>query len=87
MLVYYQLYEIKKYDFRVDPNSISCKISSKSSGSQIESCGQTNMVSPICIHFVHIMQRMHNNSTDVRKMCSIMQLKDLCYAEIPMVLM
>jgi hypothetical protein len=43
-----------------------CQISSKSVQQlSIESSGQTdgqeNMVSPICVHFVHIIQRTHTD--------------------------
>jgi hypothetical protein len=31
-----------------------------SSGSRVESCGQTDTASPICVHFMHIMQRTHH---------------------------
>jgi hypothetical protein len=31
-----------------------------SRGSRVESCGQTDMTSPLCAHFMHIVQRTHN---------------------------
>jgi hypothetical protein len=62
---YYQLQEIKKYDFRVDPNGITSIpnfIQNPSSGSRVESCGQTDRQTdrhdhPFCVNFINIVQR------------------------------
>jgi hypothetical protein len=63
---YYQLWEIGMYDFRVIPNCIT----SIPNFIQIHPAvlklkhedrdKQTDITSPICIHFMRIMQRMHN---------------------------
>jgi hypothetical protein len=62
---YYRVQEIEKYDFRVDPNGIA------SIPNFIQICfavlemnhadGPTDTTSPFCVHFMHIVQRTHNN--------------------------
>jgi hypothetical protein len=58
------LKEIKKCKFkgRLQWHNIHTKFhQNPSTGFQVASCGQTNKVSPICIHFMHTVQRMHKN--------------------------
>jgi hypothetical protein len=52
------------------------QISLKSESSSI----RTQKTSPICIHFVHIVQRMHNNVTNI--LLKIYKL-DTCFPILP----
>jgi hypothetical protein len=63
---YYRLWAIVKYDFGVVPNSMtSTKFHPNLSiGSRVESCGQTDISSPICVHFMHIAQSTYNNGEE-----------------------
>jgi hypothetical protein len=70
---YYRLQEIEKYDFRVDSNGIT------SIPNFIQICPavlelnhadrQTDMASPICVHFMHGMQRTRYNRYFTNKTC------------------
>jgi hypothetical protein len=59
---YYWLHETEYYYFRAVPGSMCpCQISSKSvSSSRAESCGQTNMTSPIYVNSVQETHRKEN---------------------------
>jgi hypothetical protein len=67
---YYRLEKIVKYDFRVVPNcitSIPNFIQIRPVVLELNHVNRhTDRTSPICVHFMHIMQRMHKNH-DVRK--------------------
>jgi hypothetical protein len=62
---YYGLQKIEKYFFRVVPNGITSVLNfiqiHPAALELNQAVRQTDMTSPICVHFMHIVQRTHNN--------------------------